>query len=277
MAVAGVLETPSPLANDGVLLMNGEPELVPQIGGEGVASVAGNEMQSQLDRLEAELTSAMDQLNIWYPNQSPATRWPCGDALTRRLRNQVGFWHEYPMLRQYWENRLRLLDLFNQHCDPSTVRWVDLFWTRWAAPKLQYPFPYLFQRLIEGLYNAEADCAVQVFMAIHYLKLQVRDATGLVLISLAQCDGPYFPSETNREQLAWVMLEQFDSLSAKSVMVATHLHVHTHGEWQERVTTGWYAEQASWINRLLEEYTAYLVERKRADANFFSLTDPRED
>ena len=182
------------------------------------------------------------------------------------------------MLRQYWENRLRLLDLFNQHCDSSTVRWVDLFWTRWAAPKVQYPFPYLFQRVIEGLYNAEADYAVQMFMAMHYPKVQVRDAAGLVLISLTQCDGPYFPSETNREQLAWVMLEQFKSLSIKSAgLVATHLHVHTHGEWHERVTKGWYAGQEQWIGRSVEEYTAYLVERKRADANFFSLTDTRQD
>ena len=77
---------------------------------------------------------------------------------------------------------------------------------------------------------------MQVFMAIHYHKLQERDAAGLVLISLTQCDGQYFPSEKDREQLAWVMLQQFGSLSAKSVMVATHLHANTLEEWRERVT-----------------------------------------
>ena len=64
--------------------------------------------------------------------------------------------------------------------------------------------------MIEGLYNGEADYAVQVFMAIDYRKLQVRDVAGLVLIALTQCDGQYFPSEKDREQLAWVMLQQFD-------------------------------------------------------------------
>jgi hypothetical protein len=66
---AGVPETPSPLAKDGV---------------------AGSVMQAQLDCLEAELTSAMAQLRVWYPGYEPGCRWPCGYALTRRLRKQTG-------------------------------------------------------------------------------------------------------------------------------------------------------------------------------------------
>ena len=82
----------------------------------------------------------------------------------------------------------------------------------------------------------------------------------------------YFPSEKDLEQLAWVMLQQFDLLSAKSGMVATHLHANTQEEWRERVTNMWYVDQATWISKMCQEYAAYLVVRKH-DANFFSLTD----
>jgi len=55
--VAGVPETPSPVANGGVSGLNEGQELVPQIGGEEVdiSSVAGSVMQTQIGGGDVEV------------------------------------------------------------------------------------------------------------------------------------------------------------------------------------------------------------------------------
>ena len=64
---------------------------VMQLAGEMHSTEVSSAIQHQLDQLELELTSVMRQLNGWYPNQTPATRWPCGYAMTGRLRSQPEF------------------------------------------------------------------------------------------------------------------------------------------------------------------------------------------